>query len=116
MLGSRAAYSFNRQQKPSIKSTIRGGIKVVSGNAVIKNATGLHLKPAARFCEEALKYKSTITFTFGGTTANAKSVLSVLGACVKSGDEIEIVCNGEDEQEALDNLLKAISEGLGDEI
>ncbi len=52
---------------------------MVSRTAVIINEAGLHLKPAARFCEEALKYKSTVTFTFGNTTANAKSVLSVLG-------------------------------------
>ena len=56
-----------------------------------------------------------MTFTFGNTTANAKSVLSVLGACVKKGDEIEIVCNGEDEQEAIEGLCRAIDEGLGDE-
>ena len=89
---------------------------MVSGKAVIRNATGLHLKPAARFCEEALKYGSTVTFTIGEITANAKSVLSILGACVKAGDEIEIVCNGEDEQEALDGLCRAINEGHGDEI
>lgn len=88
---------------------------MVSGKAVIKSRTGLHLKPAARFCEEALKYESTVTFTFGNTTANAKSVLSILGACVKSGDEIEIVCNGADEKEALANLCTLISEGLEDE-
>ena len=88
---------------------------MVSATAVIRNASGLHLKPAARFCEEALKFKSTVTFTFGNTTANAKSVLSVLGACVKKGDEIEIVCNGEDEQEALSALRRVIAEGLGDE-
>ena len=85
---------------------------MVMKTAVIHNEAGLHLKPAARFCEEALKYKSTVTFTFGNTTANAKSVLSVLGACVKKGDEIEIVCNGEDEEEALAGLIKAIEEGL----
>ena len=28
------------------------------------------------------------------STANAKSVLSVLGACVKSGDEITFICEG----------------------
>ena len=88
---------------------------MVSATAVITNGAGLHLKPAARFCEEALKFQSTVTFTFGNTTANAKSVLSVLGACVKKGDEIEIVCNGEDEQEALDALCRVIAEGLGDE-
>ena len=88
---------------------------MVTKTAVIKNDAGLHLKPAARSCEEALKYKATVTCTCGNTTANAKSVLSVLGACVKKGDEIEIVCNGEDEQEAIEGLCRAIDEGLGDE-
>ena len=89
---------------------------MVSGTVVVRNESGLHLKPAARFCDEALKYRSTITFTFANMTANAKSVLSILGACVKCGDEIEIVCNGEDEQEALENLCRIVEEGLGDEI
>ena len=55
-----------------------------------------------------------ITFTFSGGTANAKSVLSVLGACVKCGDEIELVCEGADEKEALEALVKAIEGGLGE--
>ena len=59
-------------------------------------------------------YRSQITFRFQNTTANAKSVLSVLGACVKSGDEIELICNGEDEQEAMDFLVKEINSGLGE--
>ena len=47
-------------------------------------------------------------------TANAKSVLSVLGACIKSGDEIELVCEGEDEKEALTSIVTAIENGLGE--
>ena len=43
-----------------------------------------------------------------GGMANAKSVLSVLGACVKCGNEIELTCEGVDEQEALDHLVTAI--------
>ena len=61
-----------------------------------------------------MKYKSLITFTFRENTANAKSVLSVLGAVVKSGDEIELHCDGEDEQEALTSLVTAIENGLGE--
>ena len=48
------------------------------------------------------------------TTANAKSVLSVLGACVKCGDEITFICEGEDEKEALDSMIKVVSDGLGE--
>ena len=58
--------------------------------------------------------KSLITFTFRDSTANAKSVLSVLGACVKCGDEVEFVCDGEDEEEALKTLVSAIENGLGE--
>ena len=56
---------------------------MVSQKVVIKNPTGLHLRPAGILCKEAMQFKSLITFKFRENTANAKSVLSVLGACVK---------------------------------
>ena len=80
----------------------------------VKNPTGLHLRPAGNLCKETLKYKSMVTFNFNGGTANAKSVLSVLGACVKCGDEIELVCEGEDEEKALETLTSFIESGLGE--
>ena len=88
---------------------------MVSQKVVIKNPTGLHLRPAGILCKEAMKFKSLITFTFRDNTANAKSVLSVLGACVKCGDEVEFVCEGEDEELALETLVKAIESGLGEQ-
>ncbi len=87
---------------------------MVSRKVVIKNPTGLHLRPAGILCKEAMKFKSLITFSFRGNTANAKSVLSVLGACVKCGDEVEFTCEGIDEEEALQALITAIEGGLGE--
>ena len=52
---------------------------MVSQKVKIINPTGLHLRPAGNLCKEAMKYKSKITFEYSGNTANAKSVLSVLG-------------------------------------
>ena len=40
--------------------------------------------------------------------------MSVLGACIKCGDEIELICDGADEQEAMKALTDAISGGLGE--
>ena len=80
---------------------------MVSKKVVIKNPTGLHLRPAGILCKEAMQFKSLITFNFKDSTANAKSVLSVLGACVKSGE-------GEDEEEALKTLVAAVESGLGE--
>lgn len=87
---------------------------MVSQKVVIQNPTGLHLRPAGILCKEAMQFKSLITFKFRDSTANVKSVLSLLGACVKSGDEIEIFCEGEDEENALASVVKVIEEGLGE--
>ena len=94
--------------------TNNGGVAMVSQKVIIKNPTGLHLRPAGILCKEAMNYKSLITFSFRDTTANAKSVLSVLGACIKSGDEIELMCEGADEEEALAALVAIIEDGLGE--
>ena len=87
---------------------------MVSQKVIIKNPTGLHLRPAGILCKEAMNFKSLFTFQYRGNTANAKSVLSVLGACIKCGDEIELVCEGEDEEKALAYLVQMIEDGLGE--
>lgn len=87
---------------------------MVSAKVIIKNPTGLHLRPAGILCKEAMKFKSSVSFKFRSTSGNAKSVLSVLGACVKSGDEIEFICSGDDEDRALAAILEAVESGLGE--
>ena len=52
---------------------------MVKAKVTIKNPTGLHLRPAGILCKEAMGFKSKITFNYKESTANAKSVLSVLG-------------------------------------
>lgn len=81
----------------------------------ITNPSGLHLRPAGVFCEKALEYKSHITFRYrGDNVGNAKSVLSILGACIRQGDEIEVICEGADEKEALDGIVQIAEEGFGE--
>ncbi|MFR8049017.1 HPr family phosphocarrier protein [Fusicatenibacter sp.] len=87
---------------------------MVSQKVTIKNPTGLHLRPAGNLCKEAMRFKCTITFSFRELTANAKSVLSVLSACVQCGDVIEFTCDGEDENEALKAIVEAVESGLGE--
>lgn len=91
---------------------------MISDKVVIKNPTGLHLRPAGLFCKTAMQYKSKITvykkMKNEEVNANAKSVLSVLGACIKSGDEITIICEGEDEETALSDMVQLVKDGLGE--
>jgi len=87
---------------------------MVTQKTTIKNPTGLHLRPAGLFCKTAVQFQSKITFQFKGTTGNAKSLLSVLGACIKRGDEIELICEGDDEVAAMEAMLQVIEDGLGE--
>lgn len=80
----------------------------------IQNPTGLSLKPTEQLYKIALRYKSHITFEYGGGTANAKSILSILGSGIKSGDTITLICDGDDEAAAMEEITRAIEEGLGE--
>jgi len=85
----------------------------------ITNPTGLHLRPAGLFCKQATNYQCKVGFekvkaNGGGDYANAKSVLSVLGSCIKGGDTIRLICDGVDESEAMEGMLTIIRNGLGE--
>ena len=84
---------------------------MVRKKIVIDNPTGLHLRPAGTFCKAAIQFESKITVQKitknENVTANAKSVLSVLGACIKYRDEI-----GEDEEEALQEMIRVVENEL----
>ena len=47
---------------------------MVHKKVIVKNPTGLHLRPAGVLCNEAVKYKSRVYFHYGDDEANAKSV------------------------------------------
>ena len=85
---------------------------MVTRKILINTAVGLHLRPAGRLCQKAMEYQSRIEFTYKDVHANAKSVLSLLSACVPGGSEIELSCEGEDEEKAMKELSELIEQGL----
>ena len=87
---------------------------MVKGTCKIKNETGLQMKAAGVFCDEAMKYRSNIYFQKGSYSGNAKSIISVIGGCVAKDEVIEVTCEGEDEAEALEGIKKAVEAGLGE--
>ena len=71
---------------------------MVSATVKVIDETGLHMKPAGILCRKAVKFRSTVKIKNETGIYNAKSVLSVLGACVRYGDEIELICEGPDDK------------------
>ncbi len=80
---------------------------MVKKEILIKSPAGLQMGLAGSFCDTAVAFDSIITFRCadGSYEGNAKSILSVLGACIKSGDTIEVMCDGADENIAMEKLL-----------
>lgn len=79
---------------------------MVKQNVRVKVLSGIHFRPAGKITECALQYKSKITVIKGTNEANAKSFLNLLAACIKYDDEIQIICEGTDEEQALKDIVK----------
>ncbi|MFT4144015.1 MAG: HPr family phosphocarrier protein [Mobilitalea sp.] len=89
---------------------------MISKKIVIDIPDGLHLRPVGVLCNNSLEFKSTILIHIGEKTVNAKSLLSVLSAGIKQGDEIEVTCEGPDEEIALAGICQSIENGLGEDL
>lgn len=73
------------------------------------------MRPAGVLCKHATRYASKVELCYRDAKVNAKSVLSVLGACICTGEEAELICNGTDERQAFDELSQLIAGGLEEE-
>lgn len=87
---------------------------MISEKVTILNKTGLHARPANTFVRIALKYPCGVFIEKGGRRFNGKSIVHVLSACVKFGDEVLLVTEGEQEAEAMAALVAGIKGGLGE--
>ncbi|WP_394522489.1 HPr family phosphocarrier protein [Lacrimispora sp. JR3] len=87
---------------------------MLSKKLTVKNPSGLHLRPAGVLSQTAMKFKSDIIVEYGEKRIVAKSVLNVMAAGIKSGAEITLICEGEDEEEAMKTMSEAIESGLGE--
>lgn len=88
---------------------------MLSKKLSINNTTGLHLRPAGVLYKRAMRFDSVIKFQIKDYEANAKSVLSILGACVRNGDELLFTFDGHDEEQAMDEITQIIERGLREE-
>ena len=79
---------------------------MVSKTITINNAEGLHARPATEIAKSATQYTSTIELDVNGNKYNAKSVLNIMSAGIKNSTQIKIICDGVDEQKALDGLVE----------
>lgn len=80
----------------------------------ITNASGLHARPAGMFVKKAAEFKSTVEVKAKGKNVNAKSIMGIMSLGLAQGDELTIVANGEDQENAVNALAELIQNGFGE--
>ncbi len=99
-----------RQEKESL---LTNGF--LSRKITIKNKNGLHVRPSGTLAGIAKKYDCSIYVHKGGMEhynfklngipfMNVSSVLSLVGLCAATGDEITFIAYGKQAKEALDEI------------
>lgn len=83
--------------------------------ATITNKLGLHARAASKFVSVAQAYAAEITVKTGGHSANGKSIMSMMILQGVPGTELEIQCEGEDEEEACRAIVSLIENRFGEE-
>ena len=69
----------------------------------------LHARPAGAFVREAARAVAEIRVEANGRSANAKSILDVLGLGATGGTELVISASGADAAEALERLSELVA-------
>lgn len=80
----------------------------------VKNALGLHARPATVIVKLLQKSQSQVTFSYRGATVNAKSIMSILMLAVGKNGQIEMTVEGEDAIETIEALKAAFDNEFGE--
>lgn len=88
---------------------------MIKEKVMLKNETGLHARPATEIVKIANKYKNCkITLNVNGKVIDAKSPLMIMSAGIKTKTEIEVICDGEEEKNAINEIVEGFKNKFGE--
>ena len=80
----------------------------------ISNKLGLHARASAKLTQLAGSFSSEVWLEKGTRRINAKSIMGVMMLAAGKGSTIVVETDGNDEQQALDAILKLIADKFGE--
>ena len=89
--------------------------ELVAIEVEIRNADGMHMRPAMMFVDVASKFSCDIKVSNGETTVDAKSIMQMTMLAATCGTRLEIRAEGDDSQEAVEGLRELVEERKFDE-
>lgn len=70
----------------------------------ITEPEGIHARPAGMLLKKAREYKSKITITSGEKSSDATRLIQVMAMGIKSGIEVTVTAEGDDEEQAIADM------------
>ena len=80
----------------------------------VKNALGLHTRPAAAIVKLLQLRKSSVQFTYKDETINARSIMSILMLAARKNALITVTIEGDDAEITMTQLVRAFDEEFGE--
>jgi phosphotransferase system HPr (HPr) family protein len=77
----------------------------IEEQVVVNKLHGLHARPATIFVQLANKFDSSVQLENDGQLVDGKSIIALLSLGVNKGIQVKLIVEGEDAQEARDNLV-----------
>ncbi len=71
---------------------------------VIRNAQGLHARPAALFVQISSKYNATVTVQKGSERVNGKSIMGILTLGAQQNSKLTVEVDGDDAEKVMVEL------------
>ena len=88
---------------------------VREGEVDLLNRHGLHLRPATRFAQEAMRFRSEVRVASDGQEVNGKSILMLTSLAAERGARLRIRAEGEDAEACLAALVAIVVGRFGEE-
>lgn len=82
---------------------------LIKKKLIVTNKQGLHARPAALFVQIANKFDSRIIVRRHKEAVNGKSIMGILTLGAEKGSQVWIEVEGEDAQEAMQELEKILT-------
>jgi phosphocarrier protein FPr/phosphocarrier protein len=92
------------------------GETLSSDTITITNPAGLHARPAAVFASAAKRFAADIQLQLGDKTANAKSVVGIMGLATVNGDQVRVLATGPDAAAAITELSQLLLDRCGESL
>ncbi len=87
---------------------------MVSEMVTVCNAQGLHMRPAGKFATEMAKFACDVKLRVGTNEVDGKSLMNIIAAGIRCGTSLEVICDGEGEEAALQAAVSLIRSGFGE--